>query len=56
LEDQRSPVLYLRSFEDEDRLSVEEEELAKLDEQFKTLQIRPSGLSAVPGANFQENG
>ena len=34
---------------------VEEEELAKLDEQFKTLQIRPSGLSAVPGANFQEN-
>jgi hypothetical protein len=34
---------------------VEEEELAKLDEQFKTLQIRPSGLSAVPGANFEEN-
>ena len=34
---------------------VEEEELAKLDEQFKTLQIRPSGLSAVPGQNFEEN-
>jgi hypothetical protein len=30
LEDQRSPVLYLRSFEDEDRLSVEEEELARV--------------------------
>jgi hypothetical protein len=34
---------------------IEEEELAKLDEQFKTLQIRPSGLSAVPGSNFEEN-
>ena len=34
---------------------IEEEELAKLDEEFKTLQIRPSGLSAVPGENFQEN-
>ena len=34
---------------------VEEEELAKLDSQFKTLKIRPSGLSAVPGANFEEN-
>ena len=34
---------------------IEEEELAKLDEQFKTLQIRPSGLSAVPGTDFQEN-
>jgi hypothetical protein len=34
---------------------VEEEELAKLDSQFKTLKIRPSGLSAVPGPNFEEN-
>jgi len=34
---------------------VEEEELAKLDTQFKTLKIRPSGLSAVPGPDFEEN-
>jgi hypothetical protein len=34
---------------------VEEEELAKLDSQFKTLKIRPSGLSAVPGPDFEEN-
>ena len=34
---------------------VEEEELAKLDSQFKTLKIRPSGLSAVPGTDFEEN-
>jgi hypothetical protein len=34
---------------------VEEEELAKLDSKFKTLKIRPSGLSAVPGPDFEEN-
>jgi len=34
---------------------IEEEELAKLDTKFKTLKIRPSGLSAVPGPDFEEN-